>query len=274
MARIPRRHPGWIYEHKRTTRAILLLDDVDLPAGTRFLDALSHAAAEHERHRFGVAPLLVIAMGRHQLTRAHSFFKAQSLADLSRAEVRDIIRRWDGIPGRSAAEDAVPVLSAGHRGIAEDMLSLCAAEKTYPFDLTCGLQLRGRLLSNVDDGDFAALVTAARAIEVGQVELADLDAEAKGIPLSSGQRTNVRRILQEHGWLRPQGVVHPAIRNVLLRRLADDGSAWQLACLRLRVTAGHHAARRAYAILLTLRQPGQAGGPERCEPRLLRACQR
>jgi hypothetical protein len=219
---------------KRTTRAILLLDDVDLPAGTRFLDALSHAAAEHERHRFGVAPLLVIAMGRHQLTRAHSFFKAQSLADLSRAEVRDIIRRWDGIPGRSAAEDAVPVLSAGHRGIAEDMLSLCAAEKTYPFDLTCGLQLRGRLLSNVDDGDFAALVTAAPAIEVGQVELADLDAEAKGLPLSSGQRTNVRRILQEHGWLRPQGVVHPAIRNVLLRRLADDGSAWQLACLRLR----------------------------------------
>jgi hypothetical protein len=219
---------------RRTTSAILLLDDIDLPAGMRFLDSLAKAAAEHQRHGSGTVPLLVIAMGRHPIVQAHDFFETRQLKDLSRDEVGSIVRRRPTLPGLSAAEDAVPVLSAGHRGIAEDMLDQCAALGTYPFDLTRGVPLRGRLLHNVDAADFTALVGTAPALEVGQVELANLDAEASGLPPPQTQRTEVRRILQEHGWLLPHGAIHPAIRYLLLRRLADDGNAWRAACLRLR----------------------------------------
>jgi hypothetical protein len=223
----------------RNLCTLLVLDNIDRPAGRQFIRGLASACAERRRRlgaRGDAVPLLVIAAGRQPVTwdDAAWAIHTEPLPGLGFKDIRDMAGLLE-VSARAAAEEAVHALSAGHKGIAEDLLAYCK-QPAYPYDLAPGVNLRRRLLPDVGDDDFAALVTCAPAVDVAQVEKIIQEAEDGADPtVLPGY--GLRGILGELGWL-SGAVIHPGIRNLLLRELAlrpdyHDWS-WAKACQRLR----------------------------------------
>jgi hypothetical protein len=229
--------------HGRNLCTFLLLHNVDLPAGKRFLRALTDACDERRQRYADDVPLLVIASGSQPVTDDCPRWEVEIRhpPDLSPLNVRDLAMS-ENVPGIAAVEEAVPALSSGHRGIAKAMLKRCARSPTYPYAITPGVRLREELLPNVDDADFENLVSCALAIDVDQVERVIFAAEAPqatatedGSPVLPGR--DLRRLLGGLGWLRGTEI-HPGIRTLLLRHLAKRPGThewpWKKACEQLR----------------------------------------
>lgn len=222
----------------RNLCAILVLRNVDLPTGRRFIRALTAECAERRRLGADDVPLIVLAAGRQPVAADYPDWKIETRQPpgLSATDIRDLALREDA-KGITAAQEAVAALSGGHRGIAEAMIDLCARSNTYPYALTPGVPVRGELLPGVDDGDFEKLVSCAPAIDVRQVERIILAAKDAGQVPDASPGADLRRTLGELGWLRG-AEIHPGIRTLLLwhlaRRPADHEWSWAKACQRLR----------------------------------------
>ncbi len=223
----------------RNLGTILVLRNVDLPAGRDFIRALADECQQREDQNEDRVPLLVLATGRQPVDDDLPALevKRRQPPALSAADVRDL-GQHSQTPGISAAQEAIPALSGGHRGIAQDMLKYCAPPRTaYPYALTPGVSLRSDLLPGESDAAFAALVSCAPAIDVGQVERAILTEEATKGPGGPAPGSELRRTLDELGWLHG-AEIHPGLRILLLRHLARRPGthewSWAKACRRLR----------------------------------------
>ena len=222
-------YPG----ERRNLRTILILRNVDLPAGQRFIRALADEYARRKRLGGDNVPLLVLAAGGQPVAVDSLALKVEIRRPpaLSPADVREL-RHFNGAIGVTAAQEAISVLSGGHQGIAEDMLRYCQARRTsYPYALTPGVALRENLLPDVTEQVFQELVSWAPAIDISQLERVS---EKSGTQLPSSQ---VSQVLGDLGWLRGNEI-HPGLRTILLRHLAwrpaEHHWPWEKACQRLR----------------------------------------
>jgi hypothetical protein len=224
----------------RNQCTLLILDNADWPGGRQFIRGLA-AACARRRQDLGhndAAPLLVVAAGRQAVTWADLPWdiEVRALPDLAFPDVSALSVQLN-VPATAAAEGAVHEFSAGHKGIAEDLLAYCKSQPTYPYDLAPGVDMRRRLLPDVGEADFAALVTCAPAVDVVQVEKIIRDAEEGGADPAQLPGFGLRGILGDLGWL-SGSMIHPGIRNLLLRELArrPEGHQWpwSRACGRLR----------------------------------------
>lgn len=128
----------------RNLCTILVLRNVDLTAGRRFIRALAAECAKREELGADNVPLLVLAAGRQSVAAdcATLEVKTRQPPAPSASDIKDLGQRKQ-TPGITAAQEAIPALSGGHQGIAQDMLKYCALWKTtYPYALTPGVSVR------------------------------------------------------------------------------------------------------------------------------------
>jgi hypothetical protein len=224
----------------RNLCALLVLDNIDHPAGRRFLGGLADACAERHRHLDGrddAVPLLVICAGRQSVDVGGRWqIEHRELPCMTPDDVSELAVGLR-VQAPAAAEGAAYALSAGHTGTARSLLTYCAANATYPYELAPGIDVRRHLLPDVSDADFEALVTCSPAIDVTQLEHIIHEAKESGEDLSALPGFGARGVLSQLGWL-SGAEINKCVRNLLLRQLAsrpeDHEWAWPRACERLR----------------------------------------
>jgi hypothetical protein len=214
----------------RNLCALLVLDNVDHPAGRQFMSNLADACAERRRHLNGhddAVPLLVICAGRQPVEVGGRWeIQHRGLPRMTPEDVSELAVRLQ-VKAPAAAEGAIYALSGGHTGTVQALLSYCAAQASYPYDLALGVDLRARLLPDVSDADFEALVTCSPAIDVTQVEHIIYECEQPGEDLSAMPGFGLRSLLSQLGWL-SGAEIDKCVRNLLLRQLAlrPEGHKW------------------------------------------------
>ena len=224
----------------RNLCALLVLDNIDHPAGRQFLSNLADACAERRRHLSGhddAVPLLVICAGRQPVEVGGRWeLQHRELPRMSPEDVSELAVRLR-VKAPAAAEGAIYALTGGHTGTARALLSYCAAQASYPYDLALGVDVRQHLLPDVSDADFEALVTCSPAIDVTQVEQIIYETEQPGEDLSAMPGFGLRSLLSQLGWL-SGAEIDKCVRNFLLHQLAlrpeHHRWAWPEACKRLR----------------------------------------